>query len=186
MFLYRCVIGYLSAAVVAVTVLGILYLKNKLYLGRLSARLAAQVGQDKGITGIDQILGQATVSHNLLRENITALSQINGLRENRVTIAPKLERLSYLLPPKTWIESITLYQKDGRLVFTGVTILDNRFEVTGLTGEFIRSLTNDTVFMNGFQDVRLLSSEKKEIGHLEGLVFQISCSLEEKKEAKRR
>jgi Tfp pilus assembly protein PilN len=85
---------------------------------------------------------------------------IRKLTNERITWADKLNKLSFVLPPGVWFQSISVTNKDFSLM--GSVVSPKREEIT-LLRQLIDNLKNDHDFFKDFSSLELGSIQKMSI-----------------------
>jgi hypothetical protein len=102
---------------------------------------------------------------------------LQQLLRDRIVWSEKLNKMSLKLPRGVWFNSLTVNQKE--LVIKGSVVSLNKEEL-GMIKELIESHKSDPEFIKNFNNLEMVSAEKKTIGSYDITDFTLSASLKTK------
>ncbi|MCU0651182.1 MAG: hypothetical protein MUC52_03000 [Candidatus Omnitrophica bacterium] len=163
---------YLFPVILAVVLvvhlyLGMVYMVRAQVLGSLERNWRKLEPQRQEVTGIKSEL-DAESSQAVIVGNLVA---------SRVLLAPKLNKLSYDLPPGIWFNEVIFDRKELKVKASVVSLKSDEMDIINT---FLEELKNDKDFNSDFSGIEVGALQRKTIGSYDVVDFVLTASVQVK------
>ena len=183
--------GGVILAVVMVLVFLISFSSAK-FMGWRHNKLAAEYSK------LEPIMREAERLENTKRAIHKKISVLKGLIRSRIICAKRLNQLSDILPPQTWLTKMAVEKRTEMVsaapktkagpvagkkvkknynvfILEGMALSRENEDMTRRIGDLIKKVREDSIFSSDFSSVNLVSTCRVSVADVDIMSFKIGC-----------
>ena len=166
------------------------------FMGWRHNKLAAEYSE------LEPIMREAEKLESAKRDIHKKISVLKGLIRSRIILAKRLNRLSDILPPQTWLTKMAVEKRTEMVPVTpktkaktkavpaagkkvkknynvfileGMALSRENEDMTRRIGDLIKKVREDSIFSSDFSSVNLVSTCRVNVADVDVMSFKIGC-----------